>query len=237
MSGGLLVGAGCLWCRGAAAFSPNGCRLAQGSLKGGRDRAVREFYDDPLIDSQTHDMRDFPIDAAVLFYDDSDNPNAMAVPDVLSPRHPDGTVLLGTTLIGRVNQLHPDQLGYGYKRYGQLNENVGFIFTHELAHILQFKKGMKPRGPWQMEPHADYMAGWSYGQAYRRNTFQDRQTKAVQFEEGVFTMFGAGDTAFGNPSHHGEPQLRAAMVRAGFASANLDVDSAFVEGMKFAGLA
>ncbi|MBV8413263.1 MAG: hypothetical protein JOY64_36960, partial [Alphaproteobacteria bacterium] len=46
----------------------------------------------------------------------------------------------------------------------------------------------------------------------------------------------AGDTQFGNRAHHGEPQFRAAMVRAGFRSANLDVDAAFAEGKKFAGL-
>ncbi|MBV8410368.1 MAG: hypothetical protein JOY64_22270 [Alphaproteobacteria bacterium] len=235
LSSGLLVGAGCLLCRQAAAFSPNGCRLAQGALKRGTEIRVRERYGDEMIDLQTQDMHDLPVNAAVLFYDDSASPNAMAVRDVYSPEHPDGTVLLGTTLIGQVNQLHPDQLHYGYKRYGQVNDNVGFIFAHELAHILQYKKGMDAGGAWQMEPHADFMAGWSYAQSYKRAK-QDSETMELQLEEGIYTMFSAGDTQFGNRAHHGEPQFRAAMVRAGFRSANLDVDAAFAEGKKFAGL-
>jgi hypothetical protein len=40
------------------------------------------------------------------------------------------------------------------------------ITAHEFGHILQYKMGMTPDGPWQMEPHADYMAGWYIGRYY-----------------------------------------------------------------------
>jgi hypothetical protein len=49
--------------------------------------------------------------------------------------------------------------------------------------------------------------------------------------------YALGDTAFNDPRHHGEPQFRAAMVRAGFDSAELSLDAAFERGMKYAGLA
>jgi hypothetical protein len=230
-----MAGAGCLWCRHAAALSPNGCRLAQGALRAGQISGISARYGDEMIDYLIEDMHDFPIDAAVFFYDDSAAPNAVAIPDV-SRGHADGTVLLGRTLIQQVNRLHVDELRYGYKRYGQVNYNVDFILAHELAHVLQFKKGMFKAG-WQVEPHADFLAGWSYGQSYNRNNSQDKETKDLQLEEGVKTIFNTGDTKFGDSQHHGEPQFRAAMVRAGFRSARLDVHAAFAEGMKFAGLA
>jgi hypothetical protein len=49
-----------------------------------------------------------------------------------------------------------------------------------------------------------------------------------------------GDTLYNDPRHHGEPEFRAAMVRAGFDAAfelHLDVDAAFEKGKKMAGLA
>src|SRR5262249_8857976 len=38
--------------------------------------------------------------------------------------------------------------------------HIAIIVAHEFGHILQYKSGMAPDGPWQMEPHADFLAGW-----------------------------------------------------------------------------
>jgi hypothetical protein len=102
------------------------------------------------------------------------------------------------------------------------------ITAHEFGHILQFKMGMKDDGPWQMEPHADYMAGWFVGRYY--------STNLTGLERFAATMFSMGDTAFNVPDHHGTPQLRAAMIRAGYAAAKLDVKEAFEQGARAAGV-
>jgi hypothetical protein len=112
------------------------------------------------------------------------------------------------------------------------------ITAHEFGHILQFKMGMGVDGPWQMEPHADYMAGWYVGNVARkegamnsRGNLSDQTLMA--FAE---TMFSLGDTAFNDKAHHGEPAFRAAMVRAGYDVATLDAKAAFEKGRAIVGL-
>src|SRR5262249_14245616 len=116
------------------------------------------------------------------------------------------------------------------------------VMAHEFSHILQYKKGMHPEGPWQMEPHADYMAGWCFvrhDHEYRYELFLDPandtkpvavMTPATALESAVKSIFDKGDTEFNNKTHHGEPEFRAAMVRAGYDSASLEVDAAFDKG-------
>ena len=50
------------------------------------------------------------------------------------------------------------------------------------------------------------------------------------------TMFDKGDTDFASVTHHGQPEFRAAMVRAGCDSAGLGLDAAFAKGRKMANL-
>ena len=65
---------------------------------------------------------------------------------------------------------------------------------------------------------------------------QAEQWVRENLELGVRLMFSLGDTAFNDPQHHGQPEFRAAMVRAGYDSADLELDAAFERGMKYAGL-
>jgi hypothetical protein len=112
------------------------------------------------------------------------------------------------------------------------------IAAHEFGHILQFKLGMKVDGPWQMEPHADYLGGWYVGNYVRaegamnsHGTLDDQTLMAF-----AQTMFSLGDTAFNDKAHHGEPAFRAAMVRAGYDAAALDPKAAFEKGRAIVGL-
>jgi len=112
------------------------------------------------------------------------------------------------------------------------------ITAHEFGHILQFKVGMQTDGPWQMEPHADYMAGWYVGNFVRKegamNSRGDLNDQTLMaFAQ---TMFSLGDTAFNDKAHHGEPAFRAAMVRAGYDAATLDANAAFEKGRAIVGL-
>jgi len=115
------------------------------------------------------------------------------------------------------------------------------IIAHEFGHILQFRHGMHSDGPWQMEPHADYMSGWYAGNyvkvhgpgPMRPNNGTLNDDTLVVFAQ---TMFKLGDTMFNDKTHHGEPDYRATMVRAGYDAADLDAKAAFEKGRAIVGL-
>jgi hypothetical protein len=101
---------------------------------------------------------------------------------------------------------------------------------------MQYKRGMSPDGPWQMEPHADFLAGWAIGRNGAEVRDLEKEAYLKELENPVQAFFDLGDYAFNDPTHHGEPKFRAAMVRAGYASRRLDISTAFELGKKFAGL-
>jgi hypothetical protein len=76
-----------------------------------------------------------------------------------------------------------------------------------------------------MEPHADFMAGWGIGLDIG---FSLEGAAGIQFE--------LGDTDFNETTHQGEPEFRQAMVRAEVSSRDLDIENAFAEARKMAGL-
>ncbi len=90
-----------------------------------------------------------------------------------------------------------------------------------------------------MEPHADFLAGFLLGKIMKkRNTsilpgFGFSNMSVLQ---AVQVLFRYGDTLFNSPLHHGEPEFRAAMVRAGLDAADIDVGSAFKKGKTIVGL-
>jgi hypothetical protein len=139
----------------------------------------------------------------------------------------DGTVLMGVNLFS----LELSR-GLGLPDY-KSNINAAFapvvIMAHEFGHIMQFKSGLSPSGPWQMEPHADFMAGWLLhrvasimvdGQKlYNQDMIwrlQQTVNAEAMLEEAAKSIFEKGDTLFNDPAHHGQPEFRAAMVRAGY---------------------
>src|SRR5262249_9196890 len=88
---------------------------------------------------------------------------------------------------------------------------------------------------WEMEPHADFMAGWAIAQYHRdrdalKGASLEKEAVSMQVERAVHTMLSFGETSFNNRDHHGGPTLRAAKVRAGFEGGNLGVKEAFEKG-------
>jgi hypothetical protein len=178
----------------------------------------------------------FGVRPAFRAYDDAPAPNAFAVPTAKFPEEgPDGVVLLGALLVAKELERFPVSRVMGAAEPGQ--ESILLILAHEWAHILQFKNGMASDKRWQMEPHADFMAGWFFAQKPRLDLSNLADWYIVRdIENAAKTMFSRGDTRFNDPGHHGQPEFRAAMVRAGYESGDLDVKAAFDKGLKWAGL-
>jgi hypothetical protein len=162
------------------------------------------------------------VNPEVCTFDDSASPNAYATPGHLKGPvfNSEGVVLFGMTFMSELNK-----------------DQTAIVVAHEMAHILQFNSGMKPGGPWQMEPHADFMAGWVCGRNKEKSSKMLFSNLATNLDQQANEAFSIGDTLFNDARHHGEPNFRAAMVRAGFDAANLSVQDAFEKGRKFAGLA
>jgi hypothetical protein len=225
-----------------------GCRAV---VKG--DTGAYRFVDKTgyyLIDLHFKPWRDqlmqaFGVRPGVTFYQDSERGNALAVPEQLLTDGPDGTVMVGVNLVNQESQREGERINRCLRlnqQFSDMSDKLGiadkyespdcFIFplttliimAHEFGHIVQFKHGMKVDGPWQMEPHADYLAGWYIG---RRG---DVKLDSKTFHELVDAIFLAGDTDFGDKTHHGEPDFRAVMVRAGYDAHALELQQAFDKG-------
>ena len=177
------------------------------------------------------------------FYDDADGPNAIATPDALFPDGPDGTVMFGLALIQ--HEIGPRPTWATQETtlpYAHTQPRLLIILAHEFGHIYQFKNGWGVDGPWQLEPQADFMAGWLLGRVMNiltpqeHGTFTTAMLTSMNQEEAVEAIFKKGDTLFDDPSHHGQPEFRAAMVRAGFDASTLDHRAAFDKGLSMAGV-
>lgn len=127
--------------------------------------------------------------------------------------------------------------------HGPMNFGVVVVMAHEFGHILQFKE--HAANAWEMEPHADFMAGWAIAKIHEVAEFwvgpqatkeSEKRVGKRELEEAVETMFSFGDNSFNDREHHGEPHYRAVMVRAGFDAGNLGVKEAFEKGLTWSGL-
>ena len=245
--------------RGCRAFSSGNTelkdRIRQTSGNDDFDTLCRKWHN--LL------MNELRVRPGFCFYADADEPNALAVPETLTDG-PDGTVLFGlallenetggyvrknvwpygvadplivpTSMVGGIQMVGcPDCKPYQYPQ-------VLVVLAHELGHILQYKTGMSPDGPWQMEPHADFIAGWGLGRMITKAIDTPLSESLDEFQERAFSetavasIFMKGDSLFNDPAHHGEPELRAAMVRSGYDSRSLDVMAAFEKGKSMAGI-
>jgi hypothetical protein len=174
----------------------------------------------------------FGVQPALRYYDDTGIKNAFADPLARYLEGPDGTVVLGITLLEQFR--NPNEIWLG--------RQIDVLVAHEFGHILQYKR--RARDSWEMEPHADFMAGWAiarwhskpleFGKYGPRDMFEFNGGDQIVTE--AETMFGYGDVEFNSPSHHGEPHYRAAMVRAGYEAGSMEVDQAFKAGQKWAHL-
>jgi len=199
---------------------------------------------DEQVLSQIVTLRDrYGLRPGAAFINDGAAINAYAVSEVLVTTGDwggeDGTVLIGSNLLFT---LFRDATAASFKRAQSFPElhllnETGLdrliVIAHEFGHILQFKRGMVAGSAWQMEPHADFLAGWAIDKSNVDALFDDRDKS---FENAVKLMFSMGDTAFNSPKHHGEPQFRAAMVRDGQDAQALSAQEAFEKGAKLAGL-
>lgn len=117
------------------------------------------------------------------------------------------------------------------------NPEIGIaaICAHEFAHILQFKRGIRPKlvgadgHVKRLELHADYLAGYFAGR---------RKLEKASFPAAVFaaTQYSFGDNAYGSPDHHGTEQERGAAVVAGFKAAyrsKYSVSEAIESGIQY----
>ncbi len=234
--------------RAAAAPDSNGCSLTAAevadvrqAMKPSSGLHLAGIDEDILAQVRTLRGR-FGLRPGAAFMDDSPSINAYAVPDVLVTEGDwggqDGTVLIGTNLLFKLfRDATADTVRRAeYSDVRVLNEN-GLdrlvVIAHEFGHILQFKRGMVPGG-WQMECHADFLAGWAIDKTKVNILFDDRNRS---FENAVQLVFSLGDTAFNSTKHHGTPQLRAAMVRAGQDAQSLTAEEALSAGARRVGLA
>ena len=169
--------------------------------------------------------------------------NALAVPHSFLPdQGSDGTVLFGIQLYQRlISSNDIPTLDWYDIPIG--NFTVDIVMAHEFGHILQFKERIVES--WEMEPHADFMAGWAMAQVHKQHMPTERKIAlqvprgdrlALQVETSAQQMFSFGDTAFTNRDHHGEPLFRAVMVRAGYEFGNLEAKEAFEKGRQWVGL-
>jgi hypothetical protein len=224
-------------CCAFAADRPRGCRLAaDGSAPLERPYLAASGYES-TFDGSCREYASalcdiFGVRPALRFYDDSDGLNAFADPVPRYPDGPDGTVILGIGLLGKFRT--PGEIWLG--------RPIDVIVAHEFGHIVQFKRDA--RDTWELEPDADFLAGWAiarwhskppeFGKYGPRDMFEFNGGDQIANECAI--MFSEGDVDFNSPSHHGEPQFRAAMVRAGYESEKMDLAHAYAVGEKWSGL-
>jgi hypothetical protein len=136
----------------------------------------------------------------------ADNQSALATP-ITVVDGTQGTILLGKGLV--LEEMYKQQYG---------GAAIEGILAHEFAHHVQFRSShyqeliaADPNKTVRLvELHADYLAGWYIGQG--TSTSVDA---VAAFAEALFQR---GDDAFRDPSHHGTPIERYAVMLKGFFS-------------------
>lgn len=129
---------------------------------------------------------------------DQGAPNAYATPEISNTNYPDGTVMLGFSLVQDECLNSPS---------GTCS-SIPIILAHEFGHILDFKYPTGLSGK-HKELFADYIAG-SY-LYHRANTFG-----WLNIQEVANSFFSKGGYDFNNPNFHGTPQERYSCLDAGY---------------------
>ena len=222
-----------------AAAASQGCRMAAAGSDPLKEN-IRQTSGDGLIDAVCGDLHkalviDFSLRPGFGFFNDGIEPNALATPRVLLPDGPNGTVLLGLALLDHEIRAAGNR--------AMAIARIAVIHAHEFGHILQYSTGMTTDGPWQMEPHADFIAGWALGKQASRPAEAGRLPSPISLflpifgnADAVQTIFDKGDTLFHAREHHGQPEFRAAVVQAGYDARGLDAMAAFDKGKAMSGL-
>ncbi|CAK0757023.1 hypothetical protein CCP3SC1AL1_2330002 [Gammaproteobacteria bacterium] len=161
----------------------------------------------------------FEVRPGFAFYEDGEDPNALALPESYLPST-NGTVLLGRSLLH--NELARSANG---------DMALTAICAHEFAHIAQYAYQCRDRllrdqtTHKLVELHADFLAGYFLGN-------NKSSLKSDQLIEIGLAWQNLGDSNFTDPYHHGTQEERLHAVEAGFRSAKLPMATAVEVGMK-----
>lgn len=143
-------------------------------------------------------VQKFAVAPDLFYLYDGNTPNAYATSRISNQNHPDGTVLIGFSLI----QQECLQSSSG------TCSAVPIVMAHEFAHIVDFKFGTGLTGK-HKELFADYLAGcYMY--------FRAVEFKTTFAQEAAISFFQKGDYSFNSPLHHGTPEERYACLLAGY---------------------
>lgn len=129
---------------------------------------------------------------------DEGSPNAYATSEITNNGFPDGTVMLGFSLV-QIECLNSPS--------GTCS-SIPIILAHEFAHIIDYKYGTGLSGK-NKELFADFLAG-SY-LFHRANTLG-----WLNIQEVASSFFSKGNYDFNNPNFHGTPQQRFSCLNAGY---------------------
>lgn len=143
-------------------------------------------------------IRKFGVRPDIYYLIDGNQPNAYATNQISNPNFPDGTVLIGFTMIQ--NEC--------LQSSSSTCSAVPIIMAHEFAHIVDFKYGTGLSGK-RKELFADYLAG-----AYM--FFRSIEFKTTFTNEAAYSFFSKGDYNFNSPLHHGTPDERYNCLVAGY---------------------
>jgi hypothetical protein len=156
------------------------------------------------------------------FYDDSDSPNAWAMPRSLIPQTA-GTILFGRQLFSTL--LDIDDSGI----------SIIQVSAHEFGHIQQYASGKyeqigaaQPTSK-RIELHADFVSGYYLG------LLKVGHPDASLWKAGQ-KIYEFGDYGYNNPRHHGTPEQRVMSAEAGFKLSYFqkkDFDYAFRAGIDY----
>lgn len=173
------------------------------SLVEGRSRTTGDIQLNQQLDAALQRLaKTFGIWPKVGFYDDGDDPNAMAI-----WYQKDGKRTYGV-VFGRT---------YFRKMFAYDPSGITFLQTaaHEFGHILMYQSGIldallkgQPTVK-RAELHADYLSGYYLG-------LRKREHPQASFRSAGMKRWESGDTLQGNPQHHGTPLQRLAAAEAGF---------------------
>ena len=156
------------------------------------------------------------------FYDDSDWPNALAMPRPLLP-NTKYTVLFGERYFRK------------WMDYDPVGVTVLAVIAHEFGHVLQFASGKYDQihgnipTSKRIELHADFMAGFYLGLLKRQNPNASFWRAGDQFRQ-----IGTYDDK--DPNFHGTPEDRVAASNAGFRISFVErrsTQAAFDVGMEY----
>ncbi|NVK44351.1 MAG: hypothetical protein HWE39_24210 [Oceanospirillaceae bacterium] len=183
-------------------------------VNGNEERSSGNIQIDQWIQFELNPiLQIFNLNSKFFFYDDGDNPNALATCDCNSSGSCDGIVKFGKNLLY--------QETYSYN--GGRDAVIG-VLAHEFAHILQCKRQWFDRDK-KKELHADFMAGYILGQ---KANFQF--TNIASFAN---TLFQLGSDSFSDEASHGNPEERVRYMTLGSYYRSLNANDAYDVGKRW----